>query len=122
MASACSGQAALRPLPSPSTSKRTVSSYATPSKLKVVERRTMKDSATAGIDILKVTKYGKLQPRRIALSADNRSIYVTTNRIKSFRGLMNRSQGKEATARGIDVSMIDRIHRGQQTKRFILAR
>ena len=68
-------------------------------------------------------KNGKLQPRRVAFSHDNRSIIVTSNRIRSIKGLIKfvNPQSNEVTARGIDVSTIERIQRGKASNRFFMA-
>jgi hypothetical protein len=49
---------------------------------------------------------------------------VTTNRIKSIKGLFKYAlpQTREVTAKGIDISMIDHVQKGQMTKRFLLAK
>lgn len=67
---------------------------------------------------------GKLYPRRLAFSQDHRSIYVTTNRFKSVKGFFRYAlqTSREVTARTIEIGAIDHILRGQQTKRFALAR
>mmetsp|Transcript_24357 Transcript_24357/g.35772 ORF Transcript_24357/g.35772 Transcript_24357/m.35772 type:complete len:1526 (+) Transcript_24357:151-4728(+) len=77
-----------------------------------------------GIEALKVTKNGKLQPRRIALSPNNRTLLVTTTRIQNIRGLVKYAmpQKKDTGARCIDIGSICRIQKGEQTKRFDLAR
>ena len=45
-------------------------------------------------------------------------MYLTTNKVKSFKDLLFR----DVTARGIDISLIDYVQKGQMTKRFILAK
>jgi hypothetical protein len=49
---------------------------------------------------------------------------MTTNRIKSVMGLFKYvlPQTREVAARGIDISMIDHVQKGQLTKRFLLAK
>ncbi|KAL3915678.1 MAG: hypothetical protein SGILL_005533, partial [Bacillariaceae sp.] len=70
---------------------------------------------------------GKLQPRRLAFSPDNRCLYITTNRVKmSFKGLFKAATGstdQPVSTKVIDISRIDRILPGQQlSRRFLLAR
>jgi hypothetical protein len=72
------------------------------------------------------TKNGKLQPRRLAFSADHRCLYITTNRVKmSLKGLFKAATGntdQPLSTKVIDVSRIDRILPGQQlSRRFLLA-
>ncbi|KAG7367438.1 phosphatidylinositol-specific phospholipase C, X domain containing protein [Nitzschia inconspicua] len=121
------GQSALVGLPTISNKKeREVSlmDVTIPSQLKVADRKQLKDVDSSGISVFKVSKYGKLQPRRLAFSSDNRCMYITTNRVKGIRGLF-----KAATSNGIDpvstkvidISRIDRITKGKLSKRLLFA-
>ena len=67
---------------------------------------------------------GKLQMRRLAFSPDNRSLLVTTNKVKSIKGLIKYAMASknEISAKAIDITTIDHIQLGQTTKRFVLAR
>lgn len=64
------------------------------------------------------TQTGKLQPRRLAISRDRRTILVTTHKVKSIKGLYRLLSGSDATAKMIPLSAIDRIQRGPNTQRF----
>ena len=66
---------------------------------------------------------GKLQSRRLAVSPDNCSILITTNRVKSLKGLFRAATGNSqdpSSTKVIDVSRIDRIVRGQLSNRFLM--
>ena len=88
---------------------------------------------------------GKIQARRLALSADNRSILLSssklTSRIKSVKKLFKSSTsggGDDSAAGGspgtyggemgasgvrkVDVGLLDYVQRGQHTSKFRLAR
>jgi hypothetical protein len=149
MSSTRTGQGSLRPLPAPNALFASLASYNVPADLKA-ERKSLSGSK-AGIEVYKVAKVrcknanlpvlvverslthisplhfvqnGKLVARRVALSSDNRNILVTSNKIKSIRGLFKAlaPQSQEVTSRSIDLSCVERIERGQQTNRFIAAR
>ena len=88
---------------------------------------------------------GKVQARRLALSADNRTILLSssklTSRIKSVKKLFksttsgggdgNAAGGSPSTSGGemgafgvrkVDVGLLDYVQRGQHTSKFRLAR
>ena len=73
---------------------------------------------------------GKQQTRRIAISPDNRAIYITTNRPQGrvFSMLKRTSSdlvhGGETSVpvKEIDLSMVVRMQLGQQSRRFERAR
>jgi len=115
----------LRQLPSPSESQtQSLASLSLPPAFRS-ERKLFSTSNNLGVDVLKVVRNGKLQQRRVAFSSDNRTIYVTTNRIRSVKHLLktlNPAQKNPVSAKGIDVSTIHSIQRGQQTNRFFMAR
>ena len=54
----------------------------------------------------------------MALSHDRRNILVTTNKIKSIKGLLKAATGREATAKVIPVLSVDRVQKGCCSKRF----
>ena len=91
------------------------------------------------------TQLGKVQARRLALSADNRTILLSssklTSRIKSVKKLFksSTSAGGDGNATGgspgssggemgtsgvrkVDVGLLDHVQRGQHTSKFRLAR
>jgi len=71
-----------------------------------------------GIEVLKLSKNGKVQSRRLAFSPNHRSVFLTSHKVKSIRGLWKISNKEPATANVIDISQIDHILRGHMTKRF----
>lgn len=73
-----------------------------------------------GIEILKVTTTGKLQPRRLAFANNNRTVLISTQKIQRVMDLFKTTSPE--TSRRIDISCIDRVQIGQQTKKFVLAR
>lgn len=90
------------------------------------------------------TQNGKVQPRRLALSPDNRTILVSSSklysRIKSVKKLFKSSvvggggtgdggsptamseAGGSSGVRKIDISLLDSVQRGQLTNKFRLAK
>lgn len=124
MACIHTNQNALQPLPSSaSPNEDSISTYALDEKLQT-QRKSLSTSIDSGVEVLKVSKNGKLYPRRLAFSPDHRSIFVTTNRFRSVKGFFKYAlqTSREVTARTIEISSIDHILRGQQTKRFATAR
>ena len=73
---------------------------------------------------------GKQQTRRIAISPDNRAIYITTNRPQGrVLSMLKRTSsdlvhGGETSVpvKEIDLSMVVRMQLGQQSRRFERAR
>ncbi len=66
---------------------------------------------------------GKLQARRLAISPDNRSLLITTNRVKSLKTLFRAATGNTSDASStkvIDLSRIDHIVEGQLSNRFLM--
>ncbi|CAB9504809.1 Inactive phospholipase C-like protein 1 [Seminavis robusta] len=124
MTSILSGQNALQQLPSSARpNEDSIVSYKLDSKLQT-RRKSLSTSNDSGVEVLKVSKNGKLYPRRLAFSPDHRCIYVTTNRFRSVKGFLKYAlqTSREVTARTIGIGAIDHILRGQQTKRFAIAR
>lgn len=77
------------------------------------------------MEVLKVSKTGKLQTRKIAISSDHRNLCVTTNRIKTVKGLLRyalQTTRESSTPRVIDISAIDHMQCGQHSKKFLLAK
>ena len=64
------------------------------------------------------TQSGKLQPRRLAISKDHCNILVTTNKIRSFKGLVKAATGREVTVKVIPLALVDRVQRGTNSRRF----
>lgn len=58
-----------------------------------------------------------MQPRRIAVSLDRKTLLVTSGRIKSLKGLIRTA----SSARVIPLDQIDRVQRGCVTKRLLHA-
>lgn len=94
---------------------------------------------------LETTQNGKIQPRRLALSSDNRTILVSSSklqsRFKSVKKLFKSSVvgggngdgggspgsssemgGSVSGVRKIDISLLDSVQRGQLTNKFRLAK
>lgn len=72
---------------------------------------------------LSVKQNGKLQARRFAYSGDNRSILLTSNKIRSIKNLFKyATQKQEVTETEIAVSTIVRVQLGGLTNRFLMAR
>ncbi|GKY90668.1 hypothetical protein MPSEU_000040200 [Mayamaea pseudoterrestris] len=87
--SSWTGQRALQPLPPKSTStKRTIGHYNLPESLIQPPPTSSSSSSSSngkqeyGLPVLKVSKTGKLQTRRLAFTPDHRHLLVTTNRYK----------------------------------------
>jgi len=88
-----------------------------------VDRKQLKRDVKAGMEVYKISKNGKLQARRLAISPDNRCLLITTNRVKSFKGLFKVATGNghdPTSTKFIDLSRIDRIIKGQLSKRFLM--
>ncbi|KAL3925338.1 MAG: hypothetical protein SGILL_000478 [Bacillariaceae sp.] len=130
------GQSALVGLPptkkgssSSATKKKSLQDCEVPPTMMVENRKLLKSSGegAAGIAVYKVTKTGKLQPRRVAFSSDHRCLYITTNRVKltSLKGLFKAATGNGTdplSTKVIDISRVDRILPAQQlSRRFLLA-
>mmetsp|Transcript_22154 Transcript_22154/g.52677 ORF Transcript_22154/g.52677 Transcript_22154/m.52677 type:complete len:1596 (+) Transcript_22154:305-5092(+) len=87
------------------------------------DRKQLKTDANAGIEVYKISKNGKLQARRLAVSPNNRCLLITTNRVRSLKGLFRAATGNNhdpISTKVIDVSRIDHIVKGQLTNRFLM--
>jgi hypothetical protein len=70
-----------------------------------------------------VQQNGKLQARRFAYSGDNRSILLTSNKIRSVKNLFKyATQKQEIDEKEIAISTIVRVQLGGLTNRFLMAR
>ncbi|VEU35094.1 unnamed protein product [Pseudo-nitzschia multistriata] len=88
-----------------------------------VDRKKLKSDSRTGIEVFKISKNGKLQARRLGISPDNRCLLVTTNRVNSFKSFLKVATGNThdpSSTKVIDVSRIDRLIKGQLSKRFLM--
>lgn len=67
-----------------------------------------------GMSVFKVSKMGKRQQRQIAISADNRYLLISSDKFAKGKLKVNGIHVKQ-----IPISSIDRIDRGQITKKFL---
>lgn len=84
-----------------------------------------------GLQVLRVSANGRTRPSFLTLSEDKFTLYLTTARRNpgdstrlSILGL-RRSQSEGATPqdqRAIDIGSIERVHRGQATHKFVMAK
>ena len=82
-----------------------------------------------GMEVIKVSKNGKQQTRRLCVAPNNRAIYITTNKYPQGRvlGLLKQGGADEAFAiegpmKEVDLSRVVRVQFGQQSRRFVKAR
>jgi hypothetical protein len=73
-----------------------------------------KKVSISGMSVYKVSKMGKRQQRRIAISADNGSLLISSDKLGKGLLKVNGIHVKQ-----IPISSIDRIDRGQITKKFL---
>jgi hypothetical protein len=66
-----------------------------------------------GMSVFKVSKMGKRQPRQVAISADNRYLLISSDKFGKGKLKVNGIHVNQ-----IPISSIDRIDRGQITKKF----
>lgn len=132
------GQAALLTLPpavrqlgNGEHEEENMSTYNVPVQLKLSSDNFTKKKGTAlgvlgnGMEVYKVSKTGKRQKRRVAISSDKRKLLISSN--VGVMGIFKKKNGVEAINgndffRKIDISSIDRITRGQTTDKFIYRR
>lgn len=115
----------------------TLESYVLPLNLRMDTNET--NLALSGMEVIKVSKNGKQQTRRLGISPNHRSILITSNRPqgKVLGLLKNYNASADGTAAGagaatssaakvpmneLDLSMIVRVQLGQQSRRFFKAR
>mmetsp|Transcript_25405 Transcript_25405/g.59867 ORF Transcript_25405/g.59867 Transcript_25405/m.59867 type:complete len:1599 (-) Transcript_25405:219-5015(-) len=88
-----------------------------------IDRKQLKLDANSGIEAFKISKNGKLQVRRLAISPNNRCLLITTNRVKSLKSFFKAATGNKqdpSSTKAIDVSRIDHIVKGQLSNRFLM--
>mmetsp|Transcript_7390 Transcript_7390/g.18142 ORF Transcript_7390/g.18142 Transcript_7390/m.18142 type:complete len:1580 (-) Transcript_7390:162-4901(-) len=101
---------------------KSVSDVGVPKYLHADKKRLMGEP-NAGMEVFKLSKSGKLEPRRLAFSPDNRCLNITTNRVMSLKGLFKAATGngrEPISTKVIDISRIDRILTGVQLSRRFL--
>lgn len=79
-----------------------------------------------GMEVVKVSKNGKQQTRRLCVAPNNRAIYITTNKHPQGRvlGLLKQGGADEVSGpvKEVDLSRVVRVQFGQQSRRFAKAR
>jgi len=128
--SALGGQTALCTLPpAPYANKaswskgESIDTFSPPVQLQIGENVTGKRGTSAGVlgnglDVYKVAKTGKRQQRRIGISKDNSCILISTDRGGRFLKKSSKAS-LDTQARRIEICSIDRLVKGQVTKKFL---
>lgn len=79
-----------------------------------------------GMEVIKVSKNGKQQTRRLCVAPNNRAIHITTNKHPQGRvlGLLKQGGADEVSGpvKEVDLSRVVRVQFGQQSRRFAKAR
>jgi len=117
----------LQPVPHSESVEESMSTYSLPVQLKIAESNGRKKGTASGflgngMDVYKVSKAGKRQLRRVAISADNRKLLISSN--SSIVGRFKKKNAIETVNgndnfRKIEISSLDQIIRGQITDKFV---
>ena len=115
----------------PAHSGDTLAEYVLPENLRMDLSDDPSAGNNTGMEVIKVSKNGKQQARRLGIAPNNHAIYITTNKLHP-QGLMFGllKQGGEHDAVGsagagikeVDLSRVVRMQLGQQSRRFAKAR
>jgi len=117
----------------------TLENYVVPLNLRMDAHATAVDSGVnnqshvVGIEVIKVSKNGKQQTRRLGIAPNNRAIYITTHKVHypqkgRVSGLFKKGgdhhdhEAAGGPVKEVDLSRVVRMQLGQQSRRFVKAR